>query len=92
MYRVDSSYVKHRCCWDTAVVLDCEEGKGDLGTNKLAVCDCYEEDAQFIADALNHAAKHSKARDKEYIDGCARRTDEPIPWRGAMIGVRDEEG
>lgn len=63
MYRIDASFVEHRCCWDSAIVVDCEPGKGNYGKNVLMICECMAEDAEFIMNALNKAAEQSDAPD-----------------------------
>ena len=60
MYRIDASFVEHRCCWDSAIVVDCEPGKGNYGKNVSMICECMAEDAEFIMNALNKAAEQSK--------------------------------
>lgn len=52
---IDTDMVEHGCCWDTAVVTRCPEGEGQYGTDVSLVCECRNEHAQFICDALNAA-------------------------------------
>ena len=48
-YRIDRSHVEHSCCYDAVVIRDID-GKQEK------VCECREDDAQMICDALNAAA------------------------------------
>ena len=54
-FYIDDASVEHACCWDTAVVQKCEPGKGMYGGDVALICECNEEQAQFICDALNAA-------------------------------------
>jgi hypothetical protein len=60
-YRINSSFVEHPCCWDSAIVRDCTKGKGMYGKGVALICECDEDHAQFICNALNAAiAKRTK--------------------------------
>jgi len=53
MFRVDNSMVEHRCCWDSAIVTDCDEGEGMYGGNVSLVCECDSGMVEIIVKALN---------------------------------------
>ena len=52
-YYIDANFVEHRCCWDTAIVRKCEMGKGMYGKDVELICECNDNLAQEICDALN---------------------------------------
>lgn len=52
-YRIDNKYIEHKCCWDTAIIYNCEDGKGIYGSNVELLCECDSNDAQLILNALN---------------------------------------
>ena len=54
-YYIDKGKGEHGCCWDTAIVRKCDAGKGMYGGDIELVCECNEEHAQEICDALNTA-------------------------------------
>lgn len=53
LYYADKSMVEHGCCWDTAIVRKCKPGEGIYGGDVYLVCECLDENAQQICDALN---------------------------------------
>ena len=52
-YRIDESVVEHGCCWDSAIVRDCEGGKGMYGKDVALICECNSDNADMICEALN---------------------------------------
>jgi len=53
MYRIDDLMVEHGCCWDSAIVTDCDEGDGMYGGNVSLVCECNSDMAEIIVNLLN---------------------------------------
>lgn len=52
-YYIDSEMVEHGCCWDTAIVIKCEPGHGMYCKDVALICECNDDMAQIICDALN---------------------------------------
>jgi len=52
-YYIDRNYVEHTCCWGTAIVCRCEEGKGMYDKGIDLILECNDDNAKFICDALN---------------------------------------
>lgn len=52
-YYIDKEMVEHGCCWDTAIVIKCEPGQGKFEGDVDVICECNNDMAQIICDALN---------------------------------------
>ena len=53
-YYIDSKYVEHSCCWESAVVRKCD-GTGLYPEGVYLFCECNEGADKIICDALNSA-------------------------------------
>lgn len=53
-YRIDPTKVEHGCCWRTAIVREkTEEEFKNSPFKTVLVCECDEDIAQIICNALN---------------------------------------
>lgn len=58
-YRIDDSFVEHVCCWDSAIVRDCTEGRNMHGGGVAMICECDADMADVICSALNATLTHN---------------------------------
>ena len=65
-YRIDNNYVEHGCCWDSAIVVDCEKGEGMYGHNVALVCECDSDNANVICAALNETLREKENNNGEH--------------------------
>lgn len=50
----DKDSVEHKCCWNTAICIKVEKGKGRCYSDEKLVLECNNKDVEFILNALNH--------------------------------------
>lgn len=53
MFYIDPKKVEHGCCWTSAILRKCKPGEGQYGLGIELICECNEDLAGRICDALN---------------------------------------
>lgn len=67
-YYIDTDYVEHTCCWNSAIVRPRTEQEKKQGlTRPLRILECTKEEARMIRDALNlyHNIQEQNGKDKK---------------------------